>query len=103
MAAKKKLSQVIAELPKFYSYKDKVDYKWELQDKILLASKKEFKGKKVEKIDGVKIWTDDTTWILFRSSQNAPEFRVFTESDSEKKAIELSKQGILFVKRFINK
>jgi len=96
----KKLSDVVSELPKFYSFKDKVDYKWELQENILSEAKKKFKGIKTDERDGIKIWIDKTTWILFRSSQNAPEFRVFAESDKESKAKELSIEGIDLVKRF---
>lgn len=96
----KKLSDVVSELPKFYSFKDKVNYKWELQETILSEAKKKFKGIKTDERDGVKIWIDKTTWILFRSSQNAPEFRVFAESDIENKAKELSIEGMDLVKRF---
>jgi phosphomannomutase len=95
------LDAAIALLPKFFLSKTKVDYKWELKDKILKEAKEEFQGEKVEEIDGLKIWLDSTTWILFRSSMNAPEFRVFAESDDEVKSKELLEKGINFVKKWI--
>jgi len=95
-------SQMINQLPKFYMQRTKVDYKWELQESILKKVKKEFKGKKTEEIDGLKIWLDDTTWILFRSSQNAPEFRVFAESNSNEKAQKLLKKGMSLVQNMIS-
>lgn len=98
---KKSLGALVSELPRFYLSKTKIDYKWELQDEILSEAKKRFKGVKVEELDGLKIWLDDTTWILFRSSQNAPEFRVFAESKSEKRARKLLDDGIKFVKDII--
>jgi len=98
----KKLGQLISELPKFYSFKDKIDYEWKLQDKILLEARKTFKSKNVDDRDGIKIWLDRSSWILFRSSQNAPEFRVFAESISQKKAKQLLSDGIKLVKRIIN-
>ncbi len=98
----KKLSELIAELPKFYNYKDKVDYKWELKDKIINDARENFKGIKVEELDGLKIWIDEKTWILFRSSGNAPEFRVFAESNEDQKAKDLLKKGIDFVNQIIN-
>ena len=94
-------SSMIAQLPKYYMLRTKVDYKWELKDKILEEAKKKFKGIKVEEIDGLKIWTDDQSWILFRSSQNAPEFRIFAESAEEDKAKALLDEGVNFVKEII--
>lgn len=94
-------SQFVGQLPKFYMERTKVDYKWEQQQEILEKAKEKFNGIKVEEQDGLKIWLDETTWMLFRSSQNAPEFRVFAESKDEKKAKELLKQGVDFVESVI--
>ncbi|OGM16512.1 hypothetical protein A2V55_02425 [Candidatus Woesebacteria bacterium RBG_19FT_COMBO_37_29] len=98
----KRLSEVVAELPKYYIYRDKVAYKWELKDKIINEAKENFKGEKIDETDGLKIWLNDNTWILFRSSLNAPEFRVFVESKSKEKAQNLIKEGLDFVKRKVN-
>lgn len=97
-----KFSDLVATLPKFYMYRTKVDYKWELKDKILSEAKKKFKGVKIEEIDGLKIWIDNDTWILFRSSANAPEFRVFAESKDEGKAKKLLEDGMSLVKEMIS-
>jgi phosphomannomutase/phosphoglucomutase len=94
----KTLSQMVSELPKYYIFRDKIEYKWELKDKIIAAAKKNFKGIRSETIDGLKIWLDDDTWILFRSSLNAPEFRVFVESGSNEKAKKLIEEGLKFVR-----
>ena len=98
-----KISELIGELPKFYSSKTKVDYKWELQDEILNEAKNQFKGINSDDRDGIKIWIDETSWILFRSSQNAPEFRVFAESDQDEKAKNLMNQGLELVKGIVDK
>ena len=94
-----KFSQFIGQLPKFYMFRTKIDYEWEKEKEILDKVKKEFKGIKIDDRDGLKIWKDATTWMLFRSSQNAPEFRVFAESDSQDKAKRLLADGIAFVKK----
>lgn len=96
-----KFSQMVAQLPKFFMFRTKVDYKWELKDKILQEAKEHFKGVKVEEMDGLKIWITDSTWMLFRSSANAPEFRVFAESKSEEEAKKLLEEGIAFVNSII--
>ncbi len=97
----KTLKNLVDTLPHFFLEKTKVDYKWELKDKILEKAKFEFKGIKTDELDGLKIWTDETTWILFRSSQNAPEFRVFAESDNEAKVKDLLTKGVNLVKEII--
>lgn len=100
--SKSTLSSLINQLPKFFIARDKVDYKWELKETILEQAKKEFKGIKTEEIDGLKIWVDETSWVLFRSSSNAPEFRVFAESKSKKKAYQLLEKGLELVKKTIS-
>ncbi len=95
-------SEMVNQLPKFYVFRTKVDYQWELKDKIIQEAKKQFKGERIEEIDGLKIWLDNNTWILFRSSKNAPEFRVFSESESEKKSKELLKKGLELVKSVVS-
>lgn len=94
-------SELVDTLPKFYMERTKVEYKWELKDKILAEAKKEFKGVKIEELDGLKIWLNDKTWILFRSSMNAPEFRVFAESNNEQTAKDLLKKGMELVTKWI--
>lgn len=94
-------SDMVATLPRFYMSRTKVDYPWELQDKILNGAKENFKGIKIDETDGLKIYMDDVTWMLFRSSQNAPEFRVFAESDSKAKSEKMLKDGMEFVEKII--
>jgi len=94
---------MVDQLPKYYMFRTKVDYKWELKNKILEEAEIKFKGIKVEKIDGLKIWTDKQSWILFRSSQNAPEFRVFAESAVKENAQKLLDEGVAFVNDIISK
>jgi phosphomannomutase / phosphoglucomutase len=98
---KKTLKELVDSFPKLYLFRLKVDCPSFLNDKILKRAEKEFKPKKIEKLDGLKLWLDSSTWLLFRPSSNAPEFRVFAESNSLKKAKSLSEKGILFVKNII--
>lgn len=96
-------SELVGTLPKFYMFRNKMDYPWDLKDEIIEKAKEHFKGVKVEEMDGLKIWIDHTTWMLFRSSANAPEFRVFAESITEEKAKKLLSDGMEFVKNIISK
>lgn len=96
------LSSLVSTLPNFYIEKTKIDYRWDLKDKILEKVKTELNGIKMEELDGLKIWIDEKSWILFRSSQNAPEFRVFAESNKKEFAKNLLEQGISLVKEIIS-
>lgn len=98
----KSLKELVDTLPKCYLYRTKVECPGELNDTILEQSKKRYKGIKIEEIDGVKIWIDNSSWILFRPSSNAPEFRVFAEAKTEADAKKLGQDGIDFVKSLIN-
>lgn len=100
---RKSLGQLIGTLPRFFIFKTKIDCPWELDPIILKEAKIKFKGIKLEELDGLKIWVDKTSWILFRPSSNAPEFRVFTEAKTKEKAMELSKEGMNFVKEIIKR
>lgn len=98
-----KASELVSTLPKYYISRDKVEYKWELKEEIINSAKVEFRGIKVDETDGLKIWTDASSWILFRSSANAPEFRVFVESDNENRSRELLESGLELVNKIVNK
>jgi phosphomannomutase/phosphoglucomutase len=100
--SQKSLSNLISTLPKFFQGRDKVEYEWALKDRIISAAKSYFKGERVEELDGLKIWLDKSSWILFRSSANAPEFRVFVESKSENQTKKLLTEGIDLVKQVIS-
>ena len=38
---------------------------------------------KIESIDGIKIWFDDESWIMFRPSGTEPLLRIYAESDDK--------------------
>lgn len=94
-------SKLIKTLPEYHMARTKIEYEWELKDHILEEAKKHFKGQSVDETDGLKIWIDDNTWILFRSSQNAPEFRVFAESKSKRTSDKLMKDGMALVRKIV--
>lgn len=96
-------SKLIAGLPQFFLYRLKVDCPPELNPKILADAKNKFPGIKTEEIDGLKIWLSETTWILFRPSSNAAEFRVFAEAKDSKTATKLGEDGIQLVKEIVNR
>ncbi len=97
---KKKLSEIIAEYPKFYQIKEKIQCRDELKNKLTLAIKEKikeskeskYKNTKIDETDGIKILFSDG-WILFRPSWTEPIYRIFAEGKSESRTAELIEFG----------
>jgi phosphomannomutase len=100
--SKKSLAELVSELPKFYISKKKFDCPTEKNKKILSAAVKFLKPKSFDETDGLKLILDDSTWVLFRPSSNAAEFRVFTHSDSETKTSQLMEDALAFASKIAN-
>lgn len=93
------LKELVNTLPQFFLYRAKVECPMSLYGAILDGVKRKFwnSDARIEDIDGLKIWTDKNTWILFRPSSNAPEFRVFAEAKTIEEATMIGQDGIDFV------
>lgn len=76
---------IAASFPRFFQSKTKISIDPEKARSIMRLVERQAAGK-VEKVDGVKVWTDDTTWVLVRPSGTEPIVRIFAESNSEDKA-----------------
>lgn len=99
----KRFSEFIGTLPRYALYRTKVACPTNLYKKIYLNAKKNFPGKKTENLGCLKIWIDDSSWILFRGSGNAPEFRVFAEAKKANQAKKLADEGMKLVKDIIKR
>jgi len=82
MSFSKALSFVV---PRFYQSKTKIEVEKKKVDSVMKAVERQAKGE-VERIDGVKVWTDERSWVLARPSGTEPIIRIFTESDSQEHA-----------------
>jgi len=92
-----KLSEIIAELPRFYQLKDKIGCPDELKQKLTKSVVEYYKdrdAKEIIDIDGIKVIFEDGSWMLLRPSGTEPIFRVFVESSSEEKAKRLMADGL---------
>ncbi len=83
--------------PRFYQAKTKVQVSQEKVRGTMRAVEKQASGR-VEKLDGLKIWTDERTWVLVRPSGTEPIIRIFTESDTEEKVNSVLKKMLRMVK-----
>lgn len=97
------LSELYDSLPKFYQSRLKIDCAFDKYPQVLQAVKDKYLSKKIDDLDGLKVYLDTDSWILFRGSGNSPEFKVFAESKNEHLARELGNQGLDLVKKVLTK
>ena len=99
---KKGLSELVSELPIYYSKKMKIECSDDLKEEVMDKIANEIKTTtdfQIDTTDGVKILKDDG-WVIIRPSGTEPIFRCFAESDSQEKADEMTEWGIGLVEKF---
>jgi phosphomannomutase/phosphoglucomutase len=80
-ASGKPFSQHIAELSRTFQYKTKFACpSREVVDRVVQACKEHGSPKKVETLDGAKMWIDEETWLMVRPSGTEPIIRMYGES-----------------------
>jgi phosphomannomutase/phosphoglucomutase len=74
-------SQLIASLPQTFQYKTKFVVKSrDIVDSVVQACIHHGSPKKVETLDGAKVWIDEETWLMVRPSGTEPLIRMYAES-----------------------
>lgn len=100
-SSNKTLSEHIAELPQYFLRKQKFNCPTEKNSLILEKAKDFTKTESIDTTDGLKLIIDEHSWVLFRPSSNAPEFRVFVESNTAESADKLLQNALTFAKNLI--
>jgi phosphomannomutase/phosphoglucomutase len=78
------LSNAYSLLDKTYQYKSSFNLSSEEDiHKVLEICEEHGSVKKIEKIDGIKIWFDSDSWIMFRPSGTEPLIRIYAESNDK--------------------
>ena len=76
-----KFSQHIAQLPQTFQHKSKFACpSREVVDRVVQACIDHGSPRKVETLDGAKIWIDEDTWLMVRPSGTEPLIRMYAES-----------------------
>ena len=99
---KKPLSELVAELPVYYASKTKIECPDDEKEFVMASIAEEIQTTtdfKLDLTDGVKILKDDG-WVIIRPSGTEPIFRCFSESDSQKKADEMTEWGLGLIKKY---
>ena len=99
---KKSLSELVSELPVYYSSKMKIECSDDQKQDVMTSIADEIKTTtdfELDLTDGVKILKEDG-WVIIRPSGTEPIFRCFAESDSQQKADEMTEWGIGLIKKY---
>jgi mannose-1-phosphate guanylyltransferase/phosphomannomutase len=79
------LSELISMVPEFYMSKHSVGCPWEAKGKVMRTLINETGTKKIELIDGIKIY-HETGWALVLPDSEEPLFHIYSEASSPKEA-----------------
>jgi len=96
----KSLNELIDDLPKYFTLREKISIKPEDYDKIRNKIEEYYKNKnyKIQKTGditgGLKAYLDDSSWVWFRVSKTeAGVFRIFSDSNDLDKAKQMIKEA----------
>ena len=79
------LSELVAVLPPYYTAQQAVDCSWEDKGRIMRSLFEENKEKKIEIIDGLKVFHAQG-WALVLPDAEEPVFQVYSEASSQEEA-----------------
>ncbi len=97
----KKLSELIAEQPRYFLEKGKVECPEDKKEKVLKKLLEQVKSANISTIDGVKIWFEDKSAILVRPSGTEPIYRLYAEAKNQEKALKLIKDYSITLKKIL--
>jgi mannose-1-phosphate guanylyltransferase/phosphomannomutase len=83
------LADVVAGLPPYYVDHREVSCPWEAKGTVMRVLNEQYKSRRAELIDGIKIVLGEGEWVLILPDPDFPRFHVYVEarSDSEAKAL----------------
>jgi len=97
----KKFSQLVAEQPQYFIEKGKIECPEEKKLAVLEKLLELTKGLNTNTLDGVKIWFPDKSAILIRPSGTEPAYRMYAESKTQQRALQLVKEYTLKLEKML--
>jgi phosphomannomutase/phosphoglucomutase len=84
-------------VPKYHQAKIKLEVGPKKVEHVMKTVERQAKGE-VERIDGIKLWTGEHSWVLVRPSGTEPIVRIFAEAETQEGADQLVKKFAKAVK-----
>jgi mannose-1-phosphate guanylyltransferase/phosphomannomutase len=83
------LAEVIAGLPAFHVNHREVSCPWEAKGTVMRLLNQQYKDRRAELIDGIKILLGEGEWVLILPDPDYPKFHVYAEGPTDSEAQEL--------------
>lgn len=96
------LSQLLSEIPDFFITKKSIHCPWELKGTVMKTIINEQKGKKLELLDGIKLYSNQG-WVLIVPDADKPIFKIISESNSNIESEALCDKYYDLLERIIKK
>ncbi len=80
-----KLSEISKQIEAFYYHRAKIECSQSLKGKMMRKFLEDAKGKRSSSVDGVKIWENDTDWILMIPDQYSDNLNLYIQASDEAK------------------
>jgi mannose-1-phosphate guanylyltransferase/phosphomannomutase len=91
------LADVVAGLPPFHVSQQQVACPWEAKGTVMRLLNQQYKDRRADLIDGIKIMLGEGEWVLVLPDPDFPRFHVHAEASNEKEAQELADRYVRIV------
>jgi mannose-1-phosphate guanylyltransferase/phosphomannomutase len=91
------LASVIAGLPPFHIAQREVPCPWEAKGTVMRLLNQQYKDRRAEMIDGIKILLGEQEWVLVLPDPDYPKFHVYGEARSSTEVEELADRYVRIV------
>jgi mannose-1-phosphate guanylyltransferase/phosphomannomutase len=91
------LAAVVSRLPAFHVSRSDVSCPWEAKGKVMRLLNQQYKDRRAEMIDGIKILLGEQEWVLILPDPDYPKFHIYSEARTDAEAQELVDRYIRIV------
>jgi mannose-1-phosphate guanylyltransferase/phosphomannomutase len=91
------LADVVAELPSFHVGHREVSCPWEAKGTVMRLLNQQYKDRRADLIDGIKILLGEGEWVLILPDPDFPRFHVYAEAQAEGEVQELVERYVRIV------
>jgi mannose-1-phosphate guanylyltransferase/phosphomannomutase len=91
------LADVVASLPPYHVRHEVVSCPWEAKGRVMRLLNQQYKDRRAELIDGIKIILGEDEWVLILPDPDFPRFHVYAEARDSGEAKDLADRYVRIV------
>jgi mannose-1-phosphate guanylyltransferase/phosphomannomutase len=92
------LAEVAAQLPPFHLSRREVECPWEAKGTVMRLLNQQYKDRRGDMIDGIKILLGEGEWVLVLPDPDYPRFHIYAEAQTDSEAEDLADRYVRIVK-----